>query len=96
MLQDLCVAEETCDACLCNEEVIDQLLKPIKSIIQNKKTTQTVSSSINLNSSLNALYDESCMLMIANVLSKLASTESGYRHLLFNDSKENFSFNSNK
>jgi hypothetical protein len=34
LLQDLCAAEETCRACLCHEEVIEQLLKPLKSILQ--------------------------------------------------------------
>ncbi|CAF0787645.1 unnamed protein product, partial [Brachionus calyciflorus] len=94
LLQDLCIAEDTCDACLCNEEIIDQLLKPIKSIIQNKKLSQPSSS--NLNSSLSPVYDESCLLKIANVLSKLASTEHGYKQLLFNNSKLNLSFDKNK
>ncbi len=34
LLQDLCASEETCRVCLCNEEVIEQLLKPLKSIMQ--------------------------------------------------------------
>jgi hypothetical protein len=37
LLLDLCFAEETCEACFCYDEVIDLLLKPIKTILQMKK-----------------------------------------------------------
>lgn len=99
LLQDLCAAEETCRVCLCNEEVIEQLIKPLRSIMQlNKKPTNsqlasTSSSSISSNSNL---YDANCMHIIANVLSKLASTECGYFQLLYNDSRQNFSAHFNK
>ena len=91
-LQDLCESENTCEACLCNEEVIEHLIKPLKAIISAKKSTQSVSSAANVSgsSSSSSYYDESCMLIVANVLSKLASTECGYRQLIFNDSKKNF------
>jgi len=99
LLQDLCAAEETCEVCFCNEEVIEHLIKPLKAILQLKKNQNQVSisslsSNINNTNGLasnNFLYDESCMLIIANVLSKLASTECGYSQLIFNDSKQNFS-----
>lgn len=86
MLTDLCVSEDTCKACLCNEEVIDYLLKPIKTIMNSSKSDQP----------LTVFFDESCMLLIANVLSKLASTENGYRQLLFNNTTQDFFSNSNK
>ena len=99
-LQDLCESENTCEACLCNEEVIEHLIKPLKTIINMKKGgAQSLSASSNMNSmsgfssSSGTYYDESCMLIVANVLSKLASTQCGYRQLIFNDSKKNFSTN---
>ena len=48
------------------------------------------SNQSNIASAGSNAYDESCMHIIANVLSKLASTECGYFQLLFNDSKQNF------
>lgn len=83
---DLCISEDTCKACLCNEEVIDYLLNPIKTLMQSKKSDQTIS----------VHFDESCMLLIANVLSKLASTENGYLQLLFNNTRQDFFLNSSK
>lgn len=83
---DLCIAEDTCDACLCNEEVIDFLLSPVKTLMQLKKNDQSIL----------VHYDETCMLLIANVLSKLASTENGYLQLLFNSTRQDFLSNSNK
>jgi hypothetical protein len=38
LLQDLCAAEATCRVCLCHEEVIEQLIKPLRALMQpNKK-----------------------------------------------------------
>ena len=37
LLHDLCVTEDTCAACLCNDEVIEQLIKPLKTIMKTKK-----------------------------------------------------------
>ena len=85
LLQDLCVAEEACEACLCNEEVVDQLIKPLKTIMQQQQQAKKDSSLMNNSASA---WDESCMLLIANVLSKLASTQCGYRQLLYNDSRQ--------
>ncbi len=81
---------------MCNEDVIEFLIKPLKAILQMKKipaqsSLSSISSNMNSNSALNVVYDENCMLIIANVLSKLASTECGYFQLLFNDSRQNFS-----
>jgi hypothetical protein len=91
-LQDLCESENTCEACLCNEEVIEYLIKPMKTIMNMKKSVTSSSSNMTgFSSSSGTYYDESCMLIVANVLSKLASTQCGYRQLIFNDSKKNFS-----
>ena len=89
-LQDLCESENTCEACLCNEEVIEQLIKPLKAIMNIKKGAQSVTT-MSGSSSGGTYYDESCMLIVANVLSKLASTECGYRQLIYNDSNKKFS-----
>lgn len=95
LLQDLCSAEDTCEVCLCNEDVIDYLIKPLKAILQIKKNQNQSLASISSASSSTAtncfIYEESCMLILANVLSKLASTQCGYFQLLYNDSKQNFS-----
>ena len=93
--------------CLCNEEVIDQLIRPLKTIMQvNSSKQQKTTSGGHILSSVSAssvsgglgatvdnsinLYDESCMHIVANVLSKLASTECGYFQLLYNDSRKSF------
>lgn len=100
LLQDLSVAEETCRVCLCNEEVIEQLIKPLKSIMQmNKKPSSGSHLSSTSNSSISSvsnLYDESCMSIVANVLAKLASTECGYSQLLYSDSKTKFQVGFNR
>jgi hypothetical protein len=38
-------------------------------------------------------YGETCILYMANVLSKLASTESGYKQLIYGESKNNLVIN---
>ena len=48
----------------------------------NASTTSVVSSST---TSSEVVYDATCMNMLASVLSKLASTECGYRQLVYND-----------
>ena len=53
----------------------------------------TSSSSI---SSSASLYDENCMHLIANVLSKLAATESGYFQLLYGEPRQNLSASGGK
>jgi hypothetical protein len=112
LLQDLCVAEETCEACLCNQEVIDQLIHPLRMILQNQKKTVYIFGNFSFSMFLHKLYfsnlkitatnsanypqtinsnmrfDENCLLLTANVLSRIASTECGYKQLLYNDSKE--------
>lgn len=82
LLLDLCSAEDTCEACFCHDDVIDLLLKPVRTILQLKRNSNTP-----------APYDESCITHMANILSKLASTESGYRQLLFGELKTNIVIN---
>ena len=61
LLLDLCFAEETCDACFCYDDVIDLLLKPIKTILDLKKVL------LNLQISRECLYFR-CLFRIHNHL----------------------------
>lgn len=96
LLQDLCSAEETCRVCLCNEEVIEHLIKPLKTIMLLKKPSNQLATGSATSINTPNLCDENCMHIIANVLAKLASTECGYFQLLYNDSKQNFLTTTNK
>jgi hypothetical protein len=80
LLVDLCSSEETCGACFCSDDVIDLLLKPIKTILQLKKSSTVP-------------FDENCILHMCNVLSAIASTETGYRQLLVSEQNTNILMN---
>jgi hypothetical protein len=80
LLIDLCSSEETCNACFCSDDVIDLLLKPIKTIMQLKKNSAVP-------------FDENSILYMCSVLSAIASTETGYKQLVISDLNTNILMN---